>query len=54
MHHKNLLVTDGAGFIGSHLVERLTLENSKKFEVIDKLFLGIRENLLRFPRKVTN
>jgi len=39
------LVTGGAGFIGSHLVDRIILENPKNLIVVDNLFLGKEENL---------
>lgn len=39
-----ILVTGGAGFIGSHLVDRLIKENHK-VAVIDNLSAGRRENL---------
>lgn len=42
---KNTLVTGGAGFIGSHLVERLIQERPSKIVVIDTLFLGKPSNL---------
>lgn len=42
---KSILVTGGAGFIGSHLVDRLLLEGAVKVVVIDNLFLGSEENL---------
>lgn len=45
MRNKNVLVTGGAGFIGSHLVDRLILENPAKIVVVDNLFLGKEENL---------
>ena len=41
---KNVLVTGGAGFIGSHLVERL-LQEEAKVTVLDNLATGKRENL---------
>lgn len=41
----NVLVSGGAGFIGSHLVDRLTRERPAKIVVVDNLFLGKLENL---------
>ena len=41
----NVLVTGGAGFIGSHLVDRLVAEKPRKVVVVDNLFLGRPENL---------
>ena len=42
---KNVMVTGGAGFIGSHLVDRLIQEHPNKIVVIDNLFLGKLQNL---------
>jgi UDP-glucose 4-epimerase len=42
---ENVLVGGGAGFIGSHLVDRLIRERPRKIVVVDNLFLGRLENL---------
>jgi UDP-glucose 4-epimerase len=42
---QGILVTGGAGFIGSHLVDRLLGDGAREVVVIDNLFLGRRENL---------
>ena len=43
--NKNILVTGGAGFIGSHLVDELILHNPKHLVVVDNFFLGQDQNL---------
>ena len=40
----NILITGGAGFIGSHLVDRL-LSEGHKVVVIDNLSLGLERNI---------
>lgn len=45
LKNKNVLVTGGAGFIGSHLVDRIIEENPKQIHVVDNFFLGKEENL---------
>jgi len=42
---KSVLVTGGAGFIGSHLVDELIARGASKVVAVDNLFLGRRENL---------
>ncbi len=42
---KNVLVTGGAGFIGSHVIDRLLLEHPASLVVVDNLFLGKLSNL---------
>lgn len=41
----NVLVVGGAGFIGSHLVDRLLAEGATHIAVIDNLFVGSEDNL---------
>ena len=48
---KNILVTGGAGFIGSHLVDRLSLEN--RVIVLDNLSSGSLANLERSKDRIT-
>ena len=42
---KSVLVTGGAGFIGSHIVDRLIVEDPAKIVIVDNLFLGKISNL---------
>lgn len=50
LNQKNVLVTGGAGFIGSHLVDRIARENPSKLIVVDSFFLGREENLTEARR----
>lgn len=43
--NKNILVTGGAGFIGSHLCDALLAGNAGKVVCVDNFFLGKMENL---------
>lgn len=43
--NKSVLVTGGAGFIGSHLVDALLAREASAVVVVDNLFLGSMENL---------
>jgi UDP-glucose 4-epimerase len=45
LRNKIVLVTGGAGFIGSHLVDALILEHPEKIIVIDNYSLGNNDNL---------
>ncbi len=42
---ENVLVTGGAGFIGSHVVDRIVAEEPANLVVVDNLFLGKERNL---------
>ena len=45
LKNKNILITGGAGFIGSHLADSLISMNPKKVVVVDNMFLGEEKNL---------
>jgi UDP-glucose 4-epimerase len=44
---KHILVTGGAGFIGSHLVDNLITAGAGRVVVVDNFFLGKEENLVK-------
>lgn len=43
--NSTILVTGGAGFIGSHLVDRLLDEGAKQVIIVDNLFVGSEDNI---------
>jgi UDP-glucose 4-epimerase len=51
---KSVLVLGGAGFIGSHLVDRLADEGPRRVSVVDNLFLGREENLAAARERVAD
>jgi len=52
--NKSVLVTGGAGFIGSHLVDRLIKEEPESLVVVDDFFLGKMSNLKEARAKYPN
>jgi UDP-glucose 4-epimerase len=45
LKNKSVLVSGGAGFIGSHLVDRIVKEEPENLVVVDNFFLGDKSNL---------
>jgi UDP-glucuronate decarboxylase len=43
-HRKKILVTGGAGFVGSHLVDKLMMEGHEVI-VVDNFFTGQKKNI---------
>jgi UDP-glucose 4-epimerase len=52
--NKSVLVTGGAGFIGSHLVDRLIKEEPDNLVVVDNFFIGKESNLKEAREKYPN
>ena len=47
----NVLVVGGAGFLGSHLVDQLIAEGANQTIILDNLFIGTRDNLVKALNK---
>ena len=45
LYGKSVLVTGGAGFIGSHLIERIAADDPSRVIVVDNLWLGKKTNV---------
>lgn len=50
----NILVTGGAGFIGSNIVEHLLKNNVNKVRILDNLSTGFKKNITPFLDKYKN
>ena len=51
---KSVLITGGAGFIGSHLTDRVIAENPSQVIVVDNFYLGSELNLISAVKKFPN
>ena len=49
---KKVLVTGGAGFIGSNLVRHLVESEDYEVTVLDNFFTGKEENISHFPIEI--
>jgi len=45
LKNKSVMITGGAGFIGSHLVDRVAQEEPEKIVIVDNFFLGKHRNI---------
>ncbi len=52
MENKSVLITGGAGFIGSHIVKYLLEQNVKKIRVLDNLSTGKMDNIQNFINNI--
>jgi len=46
-NNKTILVTGGAGFIGSHLIEELVKDKKNKVISLDNYFTGLENNHIK-------
>lgn len=51
VNNSTILVTGGAGFVGSYLIEELLLQHPKKIYILDNLFRGSVKNMENFIRE---
>lgn len=51
LRNKSVLVTGGAGFIGSHLVDRIIEEDPARIVIVDNFFLGNEANLFSASKR---
>jgi UDP-glucose 4-epimerase len=51
---KSVLITGGAGFVGSHLVDRIIKEEPEKIVIVSNFFLGNIDNLSEAKSKFPN
>ena len=54
LKNKSVMITGGAGFIGSHLVDRVALEEPEKIVIVDNFFLGKHRNIDSAMKKYDN
>ena len=54
LKNKSVLVTGGAGFIGSYLVDRIVKEEPENLAVVDNFFLGKESNLNKAKENYSN